>query len=113
MKDLEYPVEIHEDPLGKLREITLHQPYQCAFQLIDLGKTVQRGDTVNFIKVKPFHYKERTFTVKPTEQVRSFQEVNVEDYIRNLTTALNQTFKPMDIKFTEDEEEKVSLTHFM
>jgi hypothetical protein len=113
MKDLEYPVEIHENPMEKARETVLHQPYQCALQLIDSGKPVQMGNTVYFIKVKPFLYKGKTFTVKPTEQVRSFQEVNVEDYIRNLTTALTQAFKPMDIKFSEDEEEKVSLTHFM
>lgn len=113
MKDLEYPVEVHEDPTEKMRETVLHQPYQCALQLIDSGKPVRRGDIVSFIKVKPFQYQGRTFTVKPTEQVRSLQEVNVEDYIRNLTTALNQTFKPMDIKFREDEEEKVSLNHFM
>jgi DNA polymerase elongation subunit (family B) len=112
LKDLEYPVEIHEEPMKEMRETVLHQPYQCAIQLIDSGKPVQKGDTVNFIKVKPFQYKGRTFTVKPTEQVRSSQEVNIEDYIRNLTTALNQTFKPMDIKFTE-EKEKVALTDFM
>jgi len=112
MQDLEYPVEIHEDPMEEMRETVLHQPYQCAIQLIESGKPVQKGDTVGFIKVKPFQYKGRTFTVKPTEQVKNFEEVNVEDYIRNLTTALDQTFKPMDIKFTEDEK-KATLTDFM
>jgi len=104
LKDLEYPVKLHEDPTEKMRESVLHQPYQCAFQLIDSGKSVHIGDIVNFVKVKPFVYRGRTFTVKPTEPLTDFQEVNVEDYVRNLRTALNQTFKPMDLRFKEEEE---------
>lgn len=112
LKDLEYLVEIHEDPVEKMKEKVLHQPYQCAIQLIDSGKPVHTGDTVKFAKVKPFNYQGRPFTVKPTEQVRDFHEVNVEDYVRNLRTALNQTFKPMNINFNE-EEGKVTLTDFI
>jgi len=63
--------------------------------------------------VKPFQYLGRTFTVKPTEHVRGFHEVNVDDYVRNLRTALNQTFKPMDIRFSEDEDGKVTLADFI
>jgi len=37
--------------------------------------------------------------------------VNTEDYIRNLRTALGQTFKPMGISFEERKE--ASLTDFM
>jgi len=39
--------------------------------------------------------------------------MHVDDYVRNLRTALNQTFKPMDIRFSEDEERKVTLAYFI
>ncbi len=57
IKDLQYKVEVHEDPAEKMREKTLHQPYQCAIQLIDSGRSVQKGATVSFVKVKPFQYR--------------------------------------------------------
>jgi DNA polymerase I len=101
-KDLTCTVGIHEDPKEKMSEIALHQPYQCALQLIDTGKTVKRGDVVNFVKVKPFTYRNRTFTVKPTEQLRNIKEINMKDYKRNLRTALNQTFKLMNLKFIKE-----------
>jgi len=112
-KDLTYTVEIHEDPEEKMRKIALHQPYQCALQLIDTGKTVQRGDVVNFVKVKPFTYRNRTFTVKPTEQLRNIQEVNMKDYERNLRTALNQIFKPMNLKFIKEVKTNVTLSDYI
>lgn len=113
LKYLDYQVEIHEDPVEKMKEKVLHQPYQCAIQLIDLGKSVQKGDVVNLVKVKPFQYRGRPFTVKPTEQVKNFHEINLDDYVRNLRTALNQTFKPMDIEFKEDEAKKGTLADFI
>jgi hypothetical protein len=113
LEDLEYSVEIHEDPAEKIKDKVLHQPYQCAILLIDSGKPIQKGNTVRFVKVKPFYYRGRTFTVKPMEQVRNFDEVNLEDYIRNLRTALNQTFKPMNIIFKEEGERKVTLADFI
>ena len=113
LKDLEYPVRLHEDPQEKMNEAAIHQPYQCALQLIDSGKSVQKGDIVSFVKVRPFIYRGRTFTVKPTERVKSVREVNVEDYVRNLRTALNQTFKPMDIRFREEAEGKITLSDFI
>jgi len=36
------------------------------------------------------------------------KEVNVEDYIRNMTTALDQTFAPMGIKMQQKPETKIS-----
>lgn len=99
LEDLEYSVKLWSDPREKAMEEALHQPYQCAVQLIDSGKEVNKRDTVSFIKVKPFMYKDKRFTVKPAEHVESLSEINVEDYIRNLKTALNQTFGPMSIKF--------------
>jgi len=113
LEDLEYQVKVHEDPVEKKVEKVLHQPYQCAVQLIDSGKQVKKGATVNFVKINPFQYRGKTFTVKPTKHVRGFHEVNVDDYVRNLRTALNQTFKPMDIRFSEDEERKVTLADFL
>jgi DNA polymerase I len=111
-KDLEYQVELHEDPLDKLKDSVLHQPYQCAIQLIDAGHPVSKRDLVHFVKVTPFRYRDRTFTVKPTQDVKSLREVNVEDYVRNLRSALNQTFKPMDLQFTE-KPASISLSDFM
>jgi len=108
LKDLVYSVKLYHEPVGKLRSKVLPQPYQCAAQLIAAGKAVKRRDTVTFIKVKPFDFKGRRFTVKPAEHVRGVSEVNVEDYIRNLTTALNQTFEPMNIKFEMEKEKKIS-----
>jgi len=100
IEDLEYFVKIHEDPNKKTKKNVLHQPYQVAFQLLNLGKVVKRGDLMRFIKVKHFNYNSKRFTVKPTELVKNSREVNVEDYVRNLKTALNQTFKAMGITFS-------------
>ena len=107
LKDLVYSVKLYHDPKEKLESKGLPQPYQCAAQLIDSGKEVKQRDTVSFIKVKPFTYRGRQFTVKPADKVQSAAEINVEDYIRNLTTALNQTFKPMDISFEIEVETKI------
>jgi len=112
LEDLEYAVRLHFDPSERTAEAAqLHQPYQSAVQLVDKGRRLGKGDIISFIKVRPFIYHGRTFTVKPTELVESFREVNTEDYIRNLRTALGQTFKPMGISFEERKE--ASLTDFM
>ena len=108
LEDLEYSVKLWSDPREKAMEEALHQPYQCAVQLIDSGKEVNKRDTVSFIKVKPFMYKDKRFTVKPAEHVESLAEINVEDYIRNLKTALNQTFGPMSIKFETQKDMELS-----
>jgi DNA polymerase elongation subunit (family B) len=102
LKDLVYTVRLYFDPHEKaLGTKSLHQPYQCSRQLIDVGKKLKRGDKVSFIKVKPFVYKGRIFSVKPAEAVTTLTEINVEDYARNLRTALEQVFEPMGIKFEE------------
>jgi len=113
IEDLEYAVVIHDDPKEKLKEKSLHQPYQCAIQLLDSGKSVKRGDEMHFVKVKPFNYQGKRFTVKPTEHVKKVSEINVIDYIRNLRTALNQTFKPMKITISEFEKGKGTLSDFL
>ena len=111
--DLEYSVVIHGDPKEKLKGKSLHQPYQCAIQLLNSGKRVKRGDEMHFVKVKPFNYQGRRFTVKPTEHVKKVSEINVIDYIRNLRTALDQTFKPMKITVNEFEKFKGTLSDFL
>ncbi len=108
LEDLQFSVRLYFDPVKKLESgETLPQPYQCAVQLIDAGKEVSRRDPVSFVKVKPFTYRGRRFTVKPTDQVKNLSEINVEDYIRNLKTALAQTFSPMDITFEADRNMKI------
>jgi len=111
LKDLEYTVKLRFDPSERPAEEIFHQPYQCAVQLIDLGRKISKRESVSFVKVKPFNYRGRTFTVKPAELVRDIREINMEDYVRNLRTALNQTFKPMNISFQE--EPKVTLADFI
>ena len=113
IKDLEYTVVIHDDPKEKLKGKFFHQPYQCAIQLLNTGKTVKRGDTMHFVKVKPFKYQRKKFTVKPTDHLTNPREINIEDYKRNLITALNQVFKPMDIKIRYNEKNKGTLLDFL
>jgi DNA polymerase I len=109
LEDLAYSVRLYFDPNEKIADMkTSPQPYQCALQLIEAGKRLNRNDTVSFIKVKPFKYKDRIFTVKPVEHVTNLSEINVEDYIRNLLTALNQTFEPMGIRLETEEDAKIS-----
>jgi DNA polymerase elongation subunit (family B) len=110
LEDLVYSVKLYFDPNERLAtnvKVTPQQ-YQCAFQLLDMGEKVDKGDTVHFIKVKPFNYKGKTFTVKPVDYVKSLKEINMEDYIRNMTTALEQTFAPMGIKLEQKLETKIS-----
>lgn len=103
LEDLVYSVQLFYDPNERLAtKSIMPQPYQCALQLVDAGEKLGRRDTVNFVKVKPFNYKGKTFTVKPVSHVRSLTEINVEDYVRNLTTALEQTFEPMEIRLVKE-----------
>ena len=108
LKDLVFSVSLYHDPKEKLASKVLPQAYQCAAQLIDSGKEVKQRNTVSFIKVKPFNYRGKEFTVKPADHVHNLSEINVEDYVRNLTTALNQTLGPMGIKFEEKTETKIT-----
>ena len=112
IKDLEYSVVIHDDPREKVKGNSIHQPYQCAIQLLDSGQKVKRGNEMHFVKVNPFLYHGRRFTVKPTEYVKGSSEINVMDYIRNLGTALNQTFKPMNITFSDRIKSEKTLLDF-
>jgi len=113
LKDLIFSVNLYHEPKEKLAAKVLPQPYQCAAQLIDSGKEVKQRDTVSFIKVKPFNYRGREFTVKPSDRVQSISEINVEDYVRNLTTALDQTFKPIGIRFETEAEAEAKITKWL
>jgi hypothetical protein len=75
----------------------LPQPYQAAWLMLKEGKKLQKGETIGFVKVRPFRFQGRNFTVKPTAQAKS-NEINVDDYLRNLISSLDQTFEPMGIK---------------
>jgi len=97
LSDLEYRVELRDDPKEKVGAKTLPQAYQAALQFERAGKRVSRGEVVGFVKVLPFKVGGRQFTVKPTSQAR-LTEINVRDYIRNLISSLDQTFEPMNIK---------------
>ncbi len=97
VEDLEYRVEIREDPVAESKAKILPQPYQAAQLLREKGTRTSRGDTIGFVKVHPFNHRGRTFTVKPLSQTR-LTEVNVDDYVRNLTSSLSQTLEPMGIK---------------
>jgi len=113
LKDLIFSVNLYHDPKVKLASKVLPQAYQCAAQLIDSGREVKQRDTVSFIKVRPFTYRGREFTVKPADKVQSVLEINVEDYVRNLTTALNQTFQPMGIRFKTEAKAEAKITEWL
>jgi DNA polymerase I len=99
LADLEYRVELREDPHEKLMSKRLPQPYQAAWLLIKQGKAPARGETIGFVKVLPFRLQGRQFTVKPTSQANS-KEIDVEDYTLSLYASLSQVFDTMNIKLT-------------
>lgn len=99
ISDLEYHVELRDDPQKKLNSRVLPQPYQAAALLLTEGKKVRAGDTVSFVKVNPFKVQGRQFTVKPSSQA-DLRDVNISDYVGNLLSSLSQTFEPMNINLT-------------
>jgi DNA polymerase I len=108
LADLEYKVELREDPQEKSRK-TLPQAYQAALLLSKAGKKTSKGEIVSFVKVHPFRFEGRQFTVKPTSQT-SLGEINVDDYVRNLISSLSQSFEPMGINLDVTE---AKLTDFV
>jgi DNA polymerase elongation subunit (family B) len=101
VQELVYSTKLYHDPVEKSTSAILPQAYQCAKQMIDSGEAIKRGDVVHFIKVRSFNYQGRKFTVKPVAEVRNASEINIEDYVRNLSTSLEQTFKPMGIQLEQ------------
>ncbi len=102
LKDLEYKVEIRDDPAEKSTARTIPQAYQAAVLLLDRGVRIHQGEEVGFVKVRPFKHRGRYFTVKPFTQATA-TEVNIDDYVRNLTSSLQQTFEPMGIQLKIDQ----------
>ena len=96
LTDLEYRVELRDDPQKKTESKRLPQAYQAAYLLLKEGKKPVRRGVLGFVKVHPFRLQGRQFTVKPTSQV-NVREVNMGDYVRNLISSLSQTFEPMSI----------------
>jgi len=99
LADLEYHVELREDPQEKVKSKRLPQPYQAAWLLTKQGKAPSRGETIGFVKVLPFRLQGRQFTVKPTSQANP-KEIDVDDYALSLYASLSQAFDPMNIKLT-------------
>ena len=97
LANLEYRVELREDPYEKLTSKRLPQAYQTAWLLTKQGKAPIRGEMVGFVKVFPFRLKGRQFTVKPTSQA-NLKEIDVDDYALSLHASLSQAFDPMNIK---------------
>ena len=111
LEDLAYQVKLHEFPdVKSAADELMSQPYQCAVQLSDKGVKVTHGSLVSFVKVKPFMYGGKRYTVKPLILAKA-HEINTEDYIRNLRSALNQIFKPMNISLNG--EQRVTLADFI
>jgi DNA polymerase I len=69
LKDLVFQTKLSLDPNEKIKSRILPQVYQSAKQLIDSGQILQKRDLVSFVKVKPFNYQGKKFTVKPVELV--------------------------------------------
>jgi DNA polymerase elongation subunit (family B) len=98
LEDLVYSVQLFYNPDERMATSVTPQAYQCALQLQEKGISVKRGDVMEFIKVKPFVFRGKTFTVKPVKHAQNLAEINTADYTRNMTTALTQTFAPMGIR---------------
>ena len=97
LTDLEYRVELREDPVEKLQSKRLPQPYQAAWLLKKQGITPVRGETIGFVKVVPFTLQGRHFTIKPTSQTVT-KEIDMPDYALSLYASLSQIFDPMHVK---------------
>jgi len=97
LADLEYRVELREEPAEKLRSKRLAQPYQAAWLLEQQRRCPSRGETIGFVKVRPFRLHGRHFTVKPTSQAYA-KEIDAEDYVLSLFASLSQVFEPMNIE---------------
>ena len=98
VEELEYRVKVWKADKERGKGTALAQPYQALQQLADAGVKVKRREEVGFVKVTPFRYGSRTFTVKPT-QMATKQEIDISDYIRKLEMAFEQVLTPLEIEF--------------
>jgi DNA polymerase elongation subunit (family B) len=98
VKEMEYCVKVWKADKDRDKSAAMAQPYQALQQLIDKGIKVRKRDEIGFVKVHPFRYGSRTFTVKPT-QMATIQEIDIPDYIRKLEMAFEQVLIPLAIGF--------------
>jgi DNA polymerase I len=98
VEELEYRVKVWKADKERGKGAALAQPYQALQQLADAGVKVKKREEVGFVKVAPFRYGTRTFTVKPTRMATQ-KEIDVPDYIRKLEMAFEQVLLPMEIEF--------------
>jgi DNA polymerase elongation subunit (family B) len=98
VEDLEYRVKLWKANKERRKGAGLAQPYQALEQLKDKGVKVKKRDEIGFVKVKPFRYGTRTFSVKPT-RMATRNEIDVPDYVRKLDMAFEQVLGPMQIEF--------------
>ncbi|MFX1577920.1 MAG: DNA polymerase domain-containing protein, partial [Promethearchaeota archaeon] len=98
VKELEYRVKVWKTDKDRGKGKALAQPYQALQQLTDKGIKVKKREEVGFVKVHPFRYGARTFTVKPT-QMATKEEIDIPDYVRKLEMAFEQILVPLGIQF--------------
>ena len=98
VEELEYRVKVWKADKERDKGTALAQPYQALQQLADAGIQVKKREEVGFVKVNPFRYGTRTFTVKPTQMAKP-QEIDIPDYIRKLEMAFEQVLMPLNIEF--------------
>jgi hypothetical protein len=98
VEDMEYKVKVWKAEKDLKRGSGLAQPYQAMQQLTDKGIKVKKREEIGFVKVKPFRYGSRTFSVKPT-RMATRHEIDVPDYIRKLEMAFEQVLVPLQIEF--------------
>ncbi|MFX1317962.1 MAG: DNA polymerase domain-containing protein [Promethearchaeota archaeon] len=98
VEELEYRVKVWKADKERGKNAALAQPYQALQQLSDKGIKVKKRAEIGFVKVNPFRYGPRMFTVKPT-QMATKEEIDINDYVRKLAMAFEQVLVPLDIKF--------------
>ncbi len=98
VEELEYRVKVWKADKDRDKDAALAQPYQALQQLTDKGFKVKKRAEIGFVKVNPFRYGPKTFTVKPT-QMATKDEIDINDYVRKLAMAFEQVLVPLDIKF--------------
>ncbi len=99
--DMEQRIRIWKEPSQREADSVLPQAYQAWQQLADAGIVIRRREEVAFVKVKPFRYGKRTFSVKPT-QMAAKREIDIPDYVRRLELAFQQFLGPLDIPFPRE-----------
>ena len=99
--EMEQRVKIWKEPSQREADGVLPQAYQAWQQLSDAGIVIKRREEVAFVKVKPFRYGKRIFTVKPT-QMTSKGDVDIPDYVRRLELAFQQVLGPLEIPFPRE-----------